>query len=660
MYACSDVRKKLEFIAKARFRMYSKGGDLQALAKLGAVEQFAKWAHKALSRLPESALRDLDNRLAEEISDSLAPIATSRRRTFSSVAPLSPPGGGNVKNRLGVAATTIAEAARETAQGIADRARVLVSGGSGQQPAGVVRRSESASGQLARSNSYGGDAGSVSVAVQRSDGHLPPVPESTLLSPSAALPGASSSLAPFAPSGPRRTSRALTAATFVDPAAAAPGPSPWAARGSDRSAPLVGRSYAELSSTRGDHEGATVADSVDSVDNLSVRQASSLSAANTGVPTSQSAPDKPIIVAPPLLPLQTSAPDRGTASASADVDPRGSAISRFRGWRGRDASRGSGTGAGGMASNHASAASQLHAHVDGSIADSVNSSHPLASVGRNVGRVFYDVLRSTLRAGLAATLTAEDLEAAVAAGLVDRSMVAGLTPALTPAPDAAGGVSASPTPVPESADGGGSAGGAATAVLPTKPPPAKLRAAHVAACMADPSDAQRAFNLLDKNGDGFVERAECVESVMAMFRDFTSLKRALRGNQSVSTAMQFLLDCVFWVVLASAGLWIFDVPVVQVYLPLGKETGVVVVEVGALLTRPSLYAYFPGTVLVSASFAIGSSVSNVVSALIFVLLMRPYQVGDRVTCSDVFGGQETLLVMQVSACLSLELYTLLL
>lgn len=51
--------------------------------------------------------------------------------------------------------------------------------------------------------------------------------------------------------------------------------------------------------------------------------------------------------------------------------------------------------------------------------------------------------------------------------------------------------------------------------------------------------------------------------------------------------------------------------------------------------------------LVSASFAIGTSISNVVSALIFVLLMRPYQVGDRVTCSDVFGGQETLLVIQV-------------
>jgi small-conductance mechanosensitive channel len=36
-----------------------------------------------------------------------------------------------------------------------------------------------------------------------------------------------------------------------------------------------------------------------------------------------------------------------------------------------------------------------------------------------------------------------------------------------------------------------------------------------------------------------------------------------------------------------------------------------------------------------------------VSALIFVLLMRPYQVGDRVTCSDVLAGAETLLVMKV-------------
>jgi len=84
-----------------------------------------------------------------------------------------------------------------------------------------------------------------------------------------------------------------------------------------------------------------------------------------------------------------------------------------------------------------------------------------------------------------------------------------------------------------------------------KPPPIKLRAAHFAACLSDPVEAQRAFERFDKNGDGLVERPEMIDVVTTMFRDFHSLKRALRGHHSVSTAMQFLpLDCVFWVVLA--------------------------------------------------------------------------------------------------------------
>jgi len=62
---------------------------------------------------------------------------------------------------------------------------------------------------------------------------------------------------------------------------------------------------------------------------------------------------------------------------------------------------------------------------DTPVQDSVNSSHPLASMGRTVGKLFLDALKSSLRAGLAATLSADDLEAAVAAGLVDRSMVTG-------------------------------------------------------------------------------------------------------------------------------------------------------------------------------------------------------------------------------------------
>ena len=54
-----------------------------------------------------------------------------------------------------------------------------------------------------------------------------------------------------------------------------------------------------------------------------------------------------------------------------------------------------------------------------------------------------------------------------------------------------------------------------------------------------------------------------------------------------------------------------------------------------------------GTVLVSASFAIGSSLSQIVSSLIFVLVTRPYNVGDRITASGVFNGEETLIVKKV-------------
>jgi small-conductance mechanosensitive channel len=81
-------------------------------------------------------------------------------------------------------------------------------------------------------------------------------------------------------------------------------------------------------------------------------------------------------------------------------------------------------------------------------------------------------------------------------------------------------------------------------------------------------------------------------------------------------------DVVFWIVLLSAVLWIFDVPVIQVYVPLG-------------------------TVLVSASFAIGNSLSNIVTAFMFVLVVRPYNVGDRITASGVLNGAEPLVVKRV-------------
>ena len=55
-----------------------------------------------------------------------------------------------------------------------------------------------------------------------------------------------------------------------------------------------------------------------------------------------------------------------------------------------------------------------------------------------------------------------------------------------------------------------------------------------------------------------------------------------------------------------------------------------------------------GTVLVSASFAIGPAVTQVMNSLLLVLVTRPFDVGDRITASGLFGGEEFLLVEKIS------------
>lgn len=169
----------------------------------------------------------------------------------------------------------------------------------------------------------------------------------------------------------------------------------------------------------------------------------------------------------------------------------------------------------------------------------------------------------------------------------------------------------------------------ASAHPPPPPPPAplmrkrkkiypKLTIAHFAA-VVDPRnlDPERVFALFDSNADMAVSIDEFIESVETLWVNLRSVKASISGHQSVSTALNALLNTLFWMAVLLSTLFIFDIPVLQVLVPLG-------------------------TVLVSASFAIGSSISAVVSSLIFVLVTRPYNVGDRVTCSGVFNGEETL------------------
>lgn len=146
---------------------------------------------------------------------------------------------------------------------------------------------------------------------------------------------------------------------------------------------------------------------------------------------------------------------------------------------------------------------------------------------------------------------------------------------------------------------------------------------HFAACIEhNELDVNKVFSLFDSNGDGNVKMDEFIAGCESVLSNLKSLKTSLNGHQSVVTALTTVMDAAFGIVLLVAVSFAIEIPVVQVFVPLG-------------------------TVLVSLSFAIGQSISNIVSSLIFVIISRPYDVGDRVTASCVFSGDETLIVKRI-------------
>lgn len=137
-----------------------------------------------------------------------------------------------------------------------------------------------------------------------------------------------------------------------------------------------------------------------------------------------------------------------------------------------------------------------------------------------------------------------------------------------------------------------------------------------------PAWVQSAFAKFDVDGDGRVTRDEFIAGFEHAFEDLRALKASISGEASAA-ALALLADIVFW-----------SVAVIWVSIIWQLSLGSVIVPAG--------------TVLVSASFAIGPTFANVVSSLLLVLVTRPFDVGDRITASGLFGGDEMLLVKRIN------------
>ncbi len=103
----------------------------------------------------------------------------------------------------------------------------------------------------------------------------------------------------------------------------------------------------------------------------------------------------------------------------------------------------------------------------------------------------------------------------------------------------------------------------------------------------------------------FFTRADLLLFTEAAVTGFQSLRGTLNSFTAVTRALDMIADAVLYIVFIIFGVLLFDIDVQPVLISIG-------------------------TVLVSLGFAISGPASNVVESLIFLLVTRPYELGDRV------------------------------
>ncbi|CAN0015067.1 unnamed protein product, partial [Phaeothamnion confervicola] len=143
----------------------------------------------------------------------------------------------------------------------------------------------------------------------------------------------------------------------------------------------------------------------------------------------------------------------------------------------------------------------------------------------------------------------------------------------------------------------------------------------------DPVLAPRAFRMWDVDGNGRATREEMVEGVVKMFNDRKSLALTLRDSQHIAEKLGQIIGAIvifilFFVWLA---LWGYDVMALSL-----------------------TFASF----LVGFAFMIGNAASNLFVSIIYVFVMRMYDVGDRVKVIDEGGFVQNCVVVKIDLLLT--------
>jgi small-conductance mechanosensitive channel len=129
---------------------------------------------------------------------------------------------------------------------------------------------------------------------------------------------------------------------------------------------------------------------------------------------------------------------------------------------------------------------------------------------------------------------------------------------------------------------------------------------------------------MDRNEDGTVTRGEWVATFEDIFVEWKNGRQTLSGLIGASAAVQWFTLVISILVDLVAVLLVFRVDLSGVFLPVAS-------------------------IILSLSFALGGPLSDTVRSIIFVVVSRPFDTGDRVTLSGLNQNQTTLIVREIGA-----------
>jgi small-conductance mechanosensitive channel len=118
-------------------------------------------------------------------------------------------------------------------------------------------------------------------------------------------------------------------------------------------------------------------------------------------------------------------------------------------------------------------------------------------------------------------------------------------------------------------------------------------------------DAQDAFDLFDKDGNGDLSKAEVKSFVLDVYQEQKTLRKSMRDSNIALRKLDYLFKFVSVIIIVITILNVFDYDLKSVYVALSS-------------------------IWVGTMFAISGTITSLVQSLIFLFITHPFDVGDRI------------------------------